>query len=358
MMEEISFKPIWFDSLGAKSSCTLIETNEVKVLVDPGVAVMHPSFPASYEQKMRWFNAGYRAIVSASANVDVIVISHYHYDHFIDFDEKIYAGKTILLKNPNEYINDSQRGRAENFFKHLCEAFARDRRLEELLEERAPRRYGDPLRDLPLSQSLSFGDYDERRRELLDKGWRWYLKRVNKWNRWRKIPELDLEEVKVRFPEGKTFRFGATRLRFSRPMFHGIEYSRVGWVFATIVERKGEKIIHSSDLNGPIIEDYSDWIIGENPNVLILDGPMTYMLGYTLNLINFRRTLRNAIRIIKETDAELIIYDHHLPREPKFRDRTHEVWTLAEKLSKRVRTAAEFLGRTPVVLQPRGKIQR
>ena len=77
---------------------------------------------------------------------------------------------------------------------------------------------------------------------------------------------------------------------------------------------------------------------------------MTYMLGYTLNLINFRRTLENVLRIIRETKTETIIYDHHLPREPKFRERTAEAWNLAEKLGKRMVTAAEFLGKKPVVL--------
>jgi predicted metallo-beta-lactamase superfamily hydrolase len=164
------------------------------------------------------------------------------------------------------------------------------------------------------------------------------------------IPEIDAGRVKFKFPEGKEFYFGATRLRFTKPLFHGIEFSRVGWVFATIVERKNEKLIHSSDLNGPIIEDYAEWIIKENPDILILDGPMTYMLGYTLNLINFKRTLDNAIRIIKEADVKLIIYDHHLPREPRFRERTKEVWSLAKKLNKNIITAAEFLGKKPIVL--------
>jgi len=77
---------------------------------------------------------------------------------------------------------------------------------------------------------------------------------------------------------------------------------------------------------------------------------MTYMLGYTLNLINFRRTIENALRIIKESDIEVMIYDHHLPREPKFRERTKEVWETAKKLKKNVLTASELLGKKPVVL--------
>ncbi|MEM3506266.1 MAG: hypothetical protein QW589_03555 [Candidatus Bathyarchaeia archaeon] len=31
--------------------------------------------------------------------------------------------KIAFIKNPNEYINDSQRSRAEEFFKQVCGAF-------------------------------------------------------------------------------------------------------------------------------------------------------------------------------------------------------------------------------------------
>jgi len=155
----------------------------------------------------------------------------------------------------------------------------------------------------------------------------------------------------VKYPEGKAFKFGNTSLRFSKPLFHGIEFSRVGWVFYTIVEHETEKFIHSSDLDGHIIEDYAQQIIHENPQVLILDGHMTYMFGYLLNRINLNRAVENAAEIVRSIDAELIIYDHHLPRDRKFRERTEKVWNVAKEVNKKVMTAAEFLGQEPVVLE-------
>ena len=77
---------------------------------------------------------------------------------------------------------------------------------------------------------------------------------------------------------------------------------------------------------------------------------MTYMLGYMLNRINLRRAIENARRIVEEVDFDLMIYDHHLPREPRFRERTSIIWRTAEDLNKKVLTAAEYLGRKPVVL--------
>jgi hypothetical protein len=340
----MEFELVWFDSLGAKSSCTLVKT-DLKILIDPGIAVMHPGFPAPTEKKLEWYEKGRMKILSRSA--DVIVISHYHYDHFMD-ELSLFRDSVLLAKNPNEYINDSQRERAEVLYRKIFHFFGVD--FERRLREPSLNDYEDPLINLK-SSKRNFGGYQRRREELLEKGRRWFENRVEKWREWKRIPEMKSGKFELRFAEGKVFRLGKTKLRFSQPFFHGIEYSRVGWVFSTVVEFKGEKLIHSSDLNGPIIEDYAEWIIEENPDILILDGPMTYMLGYTLNLINFRRSVENVLRILREADTEILIYDHHLPREPKFKERTIEVWEEAKKRGKKILTAAEYLGKVPVVVE-------
>ena len=148
--------------------------------------------------------------------------------------------------------------------------------------------------------------------------------------------------MEIRFAEGKTLAFGKTKLRFTPPLFHGAEYSRVGWIFMTTVECGKDKLVHSSDVDGPIIESYADLIIKENPRYLILDGPMTYMLGYALNNAELKRALLNACNIVEKISFEVMIWDHHLPREPRFRWHTKEVFELAEKLKKNVLTAREF----------------
>lgn len=53
-MSKPTFELVWFDSLGAKSSCALVRTPDVSVLIDPRVAVMQPGFPASWAKKLYW----------------------------------------------------------------------------------------------------------------------------------------------------------------------------------------------------------------------------------------------------------------------------------------------------------------
>lgn len=349
-MEKIKFRLIWFDSLGAKCACTLVETSDISILIDPGVAVMQPSFPAPLTKKLYWAEEARSAIDRASKEVEAVVISHYHYDHFTDFDKGLYEGKLVLAKDANEYVNDSQRRRAERFYDHLSRAFGKVG-LGRLLRRREEREYADPLDDLPLARSKDYGDYNKRKRELLRKGRKWFYKRAENWNRSKLIPELKFEDCEVRFVDGKEFRFGKTRVKFTRPLFHGIEYARVGWVVPTVVTYENEKLIHTSDLQGPTIEDQAEWIVRENPNVLILDGPSTYLIPFMLNLINLRRTIENMCKIIRETDSGLIIYDHHLPRERRFKERIEEVYRTAKEEDKVVVTAAEYLGKVPAVLR-------
>jgi hypothetical protein len=92
-------------------------------------------------------------------------------------------------------------------------------------------------------------------------------------------------------------------------------------------------------------------LIKENPQVLIADGPPTYMYGYYINKINLQRCISNTCKIIKKTkNLKLMIYDHHLLREKKYKERTKKVWTTGKMEEVKVMTAAEFLGKKPVVL--------
>jgi len=341
-----SFTPIWSDSLGAKSFCTMVRTSDVTVLIDPGVAVMQPSFPATPIQKQRWRDSALREIKAAAQIADIVIITHYHYDHFIP-DPSLYKGKLLLAKNPNRYINRSQRQRAEGFFDRLC--CSHGMKLEDLLVEPAPKECPDPMVDLPLAREKDFGDYTARRTELLAEGKKRFYRLAELWLSLPQIPEFALDRsTKVEFPEGRQIKIGKTVLRFTAPIFHGIEFSRVGWVFALTIEIEGEKLLYTSDVGGPIIEDYAQWIIDEEPDIILLDGPMTYMLGYTLNRINLDRAIANGVRIVKKSGAKLIIYDHHLLRDVRYHKRTEEVWAAAR--GQKVLTVAEYLGKTPVVL--------
>jgi hypothetical protein len=355
-MKEITWKPIWFDSLGAKSSCCLVKTRDVNILIDPGAAEMQPSYPLSRSAKLRYLLQARKAIQKASEEADIVIITHYHYDHHTLLNTeginttKLYKGKTLLIKDPNQYINESQWKRARLFLEQLCKKFGKTK-LGNVQREPEKRKYQNPMKDLPLARKRNWGSYAARKKELLRKGKAWFDRLSKKyWSSKPWINEFKFKDLEVRFADGKEIKVGRTRIQFSEPRFHGLEYDRLGWVISVSISYGGEKLVYSSDLEGVLIEDYAQALIKEKPNVLILDGPATYLYGFLTIKKNLERSIENLCEIVEKTKAELIILDHHLLRERRYKERLKEVYEVASEKNKKVLTAAEWLGKKPLIL--------
>lgn len=336
---------LWFDSLGAKSSSMLIETPDIKILVDPGAAEMQPGYPLLPEKKKELRQRALTVIREAAQEADIIFISHYHYDHHTLPSEapEIYEGKKLWIKDPNRWINKSQWKRARLFLSQFCQIFA-GKMIEQVLQPPKEIETEDPVEDLYLVLKRDFGDYASRRDELLTKGKAWFNELTALWRGKPWVCPFESGKEEIFFADGEEFKVGSTSIRFSSPLFHGVELDRLGWVISIVLECQGTKILYSSDLQGPIIEDYADWIIKENPDLLILDGPAIYLLGYMLNQTNFKRVIHNLSSILGNTSSQIIIYDHHLPRDIHFRERVAEIYEIARREGKTLITAAEWLG--------------
>jgi len=132
MLNNIKVTPLAAESFGVRSMCTLVETPDVAVLLDAGVSLCPyrfrlPPHPTEFKTiaKLR------RCIAEAADKAEVVTISHYHFDHhtpsyedwLVNWTEanetarQIYQGKKVLMKNPREKINASQRQRAWLFQK-------------------------------------------------------------------------------------------------------------------------------------------------------------------------------------------------------------------------------------------------
>jgi hypothetical protein len=205
---------------------------------------------------------------------DILIVTHYHYDHHNPQVPEIFSGKIALIKHPTEKINASQKQRARYF--------------------------------------------------------------------------LSLIKPKIlEYADGKEFSFGDTKIKFSPPVFHGTN-SRLGYVIEVCIEYQGEKFLHSSDVEGPAIQEQVDFILKEKPNVVFIDGPMTYMLGYKYSVKNYQKSIENLRKIAEIVD--IIVLDHHLLRDLNWREKVKDV----EKI-KHVLSAAEFAGKKEELLEARRK---
>jgi hypothetical protein len=274
--------PLAFDSLGTRSMATYVETGDIRVLIDPGVALGPrryglPPHPLEFSRlKEHW-----QRISSYASKCDVLVVTHYHYDHHNPEHAELYKGKKVLLKHPTSQINQSQRRRAAYFL--------------------------EKLKGLP--KSLDFCD-------------------------------------------SKEFTYGNTVIKFSDPVYHGTN-PRLGYVVEISITEGKETFLFTSDVEGPSLDDQVNFITNENPNIIFADGPMTYMLGFRYSRESLRRGLENLRLLLKETKVRVLVLDHHLLRDIKWKEKLPALFEEAKKA--RVITAAEYGGARPDLLEARRK---
>jgi predicted metallo-beta-lactamase superfamily hydrolase len=112
--------PLAFESLGTRSMATFVETKDCRILIDPGVALgpwrygLEPHKIELERESQQWGE-----IKSYSQNSDILIITHYHYDHYNPGETEIYRGKTVLIKHPEKNINFSQKKRSKYFLSQI-----------------------------------------------------------------------------------------------------------------------------------------------------------------------------------------------------------------------------------------------
>ncbi|OIP38282.1 hypothetical protein AUJ95_06990 [Candidatus Desantisbacteria bacterium CG2_30_40_21] len=267
--------PIAFDSLGTRSMATFVETDDIKIVIDPSVALGKeryglPPHPMEIEREsLHW-----AAIRQYSQLADVLIVTHYHYDHHNPSQPDIFRDKIALLKHPKENINKSQQGRAAYFL--------------------------DVIGSIP---------------------------------------------DKIEYSDGREFEFGNTRIKFSQAVPHG-NNDRLGFVTEVSITDGNYKLVHTSDIEGGNLDCQRDFILRQDPDMVIFDGPMTYP---------YQNVIPNIVQILKETRVTDFIIDHHYLRNLKWREKMAEVFDIADRLGKRFICAAQFLGRQEELFEARRK---
>ncbi|MCX8175713.1 MAG: hypothetical protein N3E48_00585, partial [Candidatus Bathyarchaeota archaeon] len=224
-------------------------------------------------------------VVECASNAEVIIVTHYHYDHHSPWDDlNIYDDKLVLVKHPKEKINRSQVERSAFFLEQIK---------------------GKPR--------------------------------------------------KLEYCDDKSFTFGDTVVKFSKPVYHGTN-PKLGYVVEVLIEDGlGEKFLFTSDVEGLSVQDQVEFILESKPEVLYVDGPMTYMLGYRYSLKSFNESVKNLVKVAKICPLKTLILDHHLLRDLEWENRVLEVVKEASKRKVKVTTAAKFAGKPQDMLEARRK---
>ncbi|MEB3860575.1 MAG: hypothetical protein LRS43_05125 [Desulfurococcales archaeon] len=106
------------DSMGVRSLATVVEACGLVVGVDLGASIAPrryglPPHPLELERLER---ARERALDWIRES-HVVIVTHYHYDHYMPSNPEAYIGRTLLVKHPLQDINFSQKKRSYAFLK-------------------------------------------------------------------------------------------------------------------------------------------------------------------------------------------------------------------------------------------------
>jgi len=283
--------PLAFESMGVRSMATFVETDQ-KILIDPGTSIAPKRF--GYPPWKNEFDALHetRARIGKYAEkADIVTISHYHHDHYTPFE----LGK--FLDSSPKAAEELYLGK-KLFIKH-------------------------PTSQINKSQQKRASDF---------------LKNLN---------DLDCE---ISYADGKSFEVGNTSIKFSGPLPHGLQGSKLGYVVAVTIRWNGKSFMHASDVQGPIYGEAKNAICEEKPDMLILSGPPIYLAGYAVEKADIEKARSNLIEIAEQIPK--VVVDHHLLRSTRY---LNFIKSVEKESGSEIRVASQIIGKEPDLLEARRK---
>jgi len=292
MLKKIRVIPLAAESLGVRSMCTYVETSDVKVLLDAGASLApnrlgYPPHPREYKAM-----AECRERISKAADeAEVVTLSHYHFDHH-----------------------------TPSYTDWFCNWSSADV---------AKKIYEGKLVLIKSYQSKV--NFSQRRR-----GWMF-----------KKTGGSYAERLEI--ADSRTFEFGETKLRFSDPVFHGPGNSELGWILMTTIEYDDEKVLFASDVQGPMYTPTLNMILAEEPQLVIMGGPPTYLAGFRVMEEHVKQGMQNLESLVKRVPTTIL--EHHILRDENWRSLSQPIFDVASEMGYKVVTAAEFAGKENNLLE-------
>lgn len=293
---KIKVLPVAFESFGVRSMCTHVETPDIKILLDAGVSLGPSRFRlAPHPKEYVALKERRSHILEVAKEADVVTISHYHFDHhtpsYTDWASHWSSAKI-----------------AKQIYKGKI-VFAKNYR--------------------------SRINPSQRRRG-------WMFARTG-----------GKHAKKLEFADGRSFQFGATRIRFSQPVYHGRERSELGWVLMAVIEREDEKVLFAPDVQGPSYEESLEMILAEEPQLAIVGGPPVYLVDFRETRGRIDSAMRNLERIVERVPVTIL--DHHVLRDEKWKETAQPVFDKASSVGHKLATAAEYAGKENSLLESKRK---
>lgn len=106
------------DSMGVRSFSVVVEACGYKIGIDLGASLAPRRYGLPpHEVELERLEGALAEVRKEILDSNIIIITHYHYDHYVRGEPDLYKRKILLIKHPRENINPSQRGRSARFLK-------------------------------------------------------------------------------------------------------------------------------------------------------------------------------------------------------------------------------------------------
>ena len=254
---DVDLKPLAGESLGTRSMAVAIQGQSTQILCDPGVDLAPNRFnlpPHSLERKRRSEHRQNILAVMQELPVVGFWISHYHFDHFPKINEAVQVERNLHHFEPDL----RQFSRAPFLLKH-------------------------PTTDINQNQR----------------------RRARKFTR-----ALNTLDIPFRANENLSVQMAEFQITGSPPLPHG-HHSPMGHVVACSLIHKDTKLCFTGDVMGIPLEIHVTWLINEQPDILILDGPMKPQLD------QFKINIK---QVADQTELKYLVIEHHLLRSGNWQD--------------------------------------
>ncbi len=285
---KIKVIPIADESLGVRSMATFVETPDVKILMDAGVALAPIRYgKPPHPREFKALEEARKRIERYADRADIITISHYHLDHYTppfksiytatdqDSVTRVYQDKIVLAKSFEMNINVRQMLRAKALYRSI----------------------------------------KEKARKLV-------------------------------YVDGLSIDLGNTLVRFSKVYPHGPEGTRLGWVLMTTIVNENASVLFAPDVQGPMSRNALKYILTEHPDVLILGGPPTYLSGVKVSKESVEEGLKSIALLSKV--CKTLVLEHHLLRDIHWKEK---VLRYLRGAMDNIVTASQILGRSETLLE-------
>jgi predicted metallo-beta-lactamase superfamily hydrolase len=293
MLKHIRVVPLATESLGVRSMCTYVETADAKILLDAGVSLCPNRFGLPpHPMEFKAVSEARRRIAEAAEKAEIVTLSHYHFDHH-----------------------------TPSYEDWLCNWTEADETARQIYEGKL----------VLLKNPKEKINFNQRRR-----GWV-FQKTGGKY------------ADKIEVADARNFLFGNTKVKFSKPVFHGPENSALGWVLMATVEHKGEKFMFAPDVQGPMSRQTLKIILKEKPQLLMIGGPPLYLAKFRIDEEQIDVGIRSLEKVVEAVPCTIL--EHHILRDESWREKAARVFEKAKMAGHKVLTAADFLGKANMLLE-------